>query len=126
MKIDKRQYRFLIFVNILTGLVCLLTILRYAPRIADSHTKASNQLLEEQRQATKDQIEARHKLNEQTVKTIQFLESQVTHINTSLDNNTRELKRIRNDKKDIDYSDYSSEQLQRAVADAARQCRSAQ
>lgn len=100
-------------------LICFLMILFYKPYKKDNNPDL-NKALEEQRQATKDQIKAREEMIEQAQTMVEYLKVRDSAINASLSNNTNELKKIRNEKKHIDYGNYDSYQLSDAVADAAR------
>lgn len=105
--------------------ICFFLILFYKPYKSDDNPEL-NQALEEQRQATKEQIKAREEMIEQAVKMVGYLKERDSTINASLTNNTNELNKIRNEKKSFDYTDYSSDELQRAVANAARFYRNSQ
>ena len=105
--------------------VCLLTILFYKPYQRHNNDLEINKALEEQRIATKEQISARQNMVEQAGKMVDYLKQRDSVLNLSLQSNSEELKKIRDGKKDVDYSNYDSKQLQRAVADAARQYRAA-
>lgn len=111
-------------ISIVCFIILIAAIVFYRP-VKNDDSKI-NEALERQREAIVTYRQSLEELKQQAIDNIRYLNNRDSILNESLATNNNELKKINDRKQTIDRTYFNSEQLQRAVADAARLYRSGQ
>lgn len=111
-------------ISIVCFIILIAAIVFYRP-VKNDDSKI-NEALERQREAIVTYRQSLEDLKQQAIDNIKYLNNRDSILNESLATNNNELRKINEQKKTINRTDFDSKQLQRAVADAARFYRSGQ